>query len=73
LQTLPDRELRAGLAEVIKYGAIVDAEFFAWIEDNLDALIGRDAGALPSRYGAPANSRRRSSPTTSARAAAARY
>jgi 3-dehydroquinate synthase len=46
LQTLPDRELRAGLAEVIKYGAIVDAEFFAWIEDNLDALIGCDAGAL---------------------------
>ena len=46
LKTLPDRELKAGLAEVIKYGAIVDADFFAWIEDNLEALIARDADAL---------------------------
>ncbi len=46
LRTLPDRELKAGLAEVIKYGAIVDADFFAWIEDNLEALIARDAEAL---------------------------
>ena len=46
LKTLPDRELKAGLAEVIKYGAIVDADFFAWIEDNLEALIARDAEAL---------------------------
>ena len=46
LRTLPERELKAGLAEVIKYGAIVDADFFAWIEDNLEALIARDAEAL---------------------------
>ncbi len=46
LSTLPDRELKAGLAEVIKHGAIVDAEYFAWIEENLEALIARDAQAL---------------------------
>ena len=46
LATLPDRELRAGLAEVIKYGAICDADFFAWLEINLDALLQRDADAL---------------------------
>ena len=46
LRTLPDRELKAGLAEVIKYGAIVDAEFFGWLEDNIEALITRDAAAL---------------------------
>jgi 3-dehydroquinate synthase len=46
LATLPDRELRAGLAEVIKYGAICDANFFAWLEDNIDALLQRDADAL---------------------------
>ena len=39
LATLPDRELKAGLAEVIKYGAIADVEFFAWLETNADALI----------------------------------
>src|SRR5210317_1835471 len=46
LKTLPDRELKAGIAEVIKYGAIVDADFFAWLEDNIEALIARDADAL---------------------------
>lgn len=46
LATLPDRELKAGLAEVIKYGAIVDVEFFAWLETNADALVARDAEAL---------------------------
>jgi 3-dehydroquinate synthase len=46
LATLPDRELRAGLAEVIKYGAICDADFFAWLETNMDALLLRDADAL---------------------------
>ena len=46
LKRLPDRELKAGLAEVIKYGAIVDAEFFAWLEDNIEALVTRDAEAL---------------------------
>jgi 3-dehydroquinate synthase len=46
LQTLPARELRAGLAEVIKYGLIDDAEFLAWLEQNLDALLALDPGAL---------------------------
>jgi 3-dehydroquinate synthase len=46
LDTLPDREFRAGLAEVIKYGAIVDAGFFAWLEGNIDALLAREADAL---------------------------
>ena len=46
LQTLPDRELSAGLAEVIKYGPIADAPFLAWIEEHLDALLRRDMPAL---------------------------
>ena len=46
LQTLPKRELAAGLAEVIKYGIILDAEFFAWLEHNLDALLALDTQAL---------------------------
>lgn len=46
LVTLPDRELRAGLAEVIKHGVISDAEFFEWLEINIDALLARDAAAL---------------------------
>jgi 3-dehydroquinate synthase len=46
LDTLPDRELSAGLAEVIKYGPIADEAFLAWIETNLDALWARDKRAL---------------------------
>ena len=46
LATLPDREFRAGLAEVIKYGAIVDRTFFEWLEGNMPALLDRDPGAL---------------------------
>jgi 3-dehydroquinate synthase len=46
LQTLPDRELKAGLAEVIKYGAIADIDFLAWLEQHLDDLLGGDATAL---------------------------
>jgi len=46
LNTLPERELKAGLAEVIKHGAIADAEFFTWLEDNMGALLARDADAL---------------------------
>lgn len=42
LDTLDDRELRAGLAEVIKYGFIIDAAFFSWLENNIDALLARD-------------------------------
>jgi 3-dehydroquinate synthase len=43
---LPDRELAAGLAEVIKYGPIADDAFLGWIEANLDALWSRDKKAL---------------------------
>jgi 3-dehydroquinate synthase len=46
LQTLPPRELSAGLAEVIKYGPIADMAFLEWIETHLDALLARDPGAL---------------------------
>lgn len=46
LDTLPDKELSAGLAEVIKYGLISDAEFFTWLEANVDALLARDPAAL---------------------------
>jgi shikimate kinase / 3-dehydroquinate synthase len=46
LHTLPERELSAGLAEVIKYGAVIDAEFFRWIETNIDKLMARDNAAL---------------------------
>ena len=46
LTTLPPRELRAGLAEVIKYGLICDAAFFAWLEGHMDALLAGDPAAL---------------------------
>jgi 3-dehydroquinate synthase len=46
LSTLPDRELSAGLAEVIKYGLIRDPGFFTWIEANMDRLLAHDPGAL---------------------------
>ena len=46
LDTLPQRELVAGLAEVIKYGPIADDSFLAWIEENLEALLKRDKNAL---------------------------
>ncbi len=46
LDTLPDCELSAGLAEVIKYGLIRDPAFFAWLEENMDALLARDKAAL---------------------------
>src|SRR5437879_4297851 len=46
LATLPERELRAGLAEVIKYGLICDAALFAWLEEHLDELLARDGAAL---------------------------
>jgi 3-dehydroquinate synthase len=46
LQSLPERELSAGLAEVIKYGPIFDMAFFDWIEANMHALRQRDASAL---------------------------
>lgn len=46
LRTLPPRELRAGIAEVIKYGLICDEPFFAWLELNMDALLAADPVAL---------------------------
>jgi len=46
LDTLADRELRAGLAEVIKYGLIVDATFLEWLERHLDDLLAREPAAL---------------------------
>jgi 3-dehydroquinate synthase len=46
LTTLPDRELKAGLAEVIKYGAIADLEFLGWLEANMGELLRKDPDAL---------------------------
>jgi 3-dehydroquinate synthase len=46
LDTLPDRELRAGLAEVIKHGFVLDPEFVGWLEANIDKLLARDRVAL---------------------------
>jgi len=46
LRTLPPRELRAGFAEVVKYGAIADAGFLAWLEANAAALLASDDAAL---------------------------
>ncbi len=46
LNTLPDRELSAGLAEVIKHGAIIDLPFFGWIETNIEKLRAKDPAAL---------------------------
>jgi 3-dehydroquinate synthase len=46
LKTLPGRELRAGFAEMVKYGAIVDAAFLDWLEAQAEALLARDDAAL---------------------------
>lgn len=46
LQTLPARELSAGLAEVIKYGIIIDHDFFIWLEDNIESLLRLEPEAL---------------------------
>ena len=46
LGTLPERELASGIAEVVKYGLIWDAELFVWLEENVDKLMARDAQAL---------------------------
>lgn len=46
LRTLPERELRAGLAEVVKYGAVFDARFLAWLDAHADALLARDDAVL---------------------------
>jgi len=46
LETLDDREVSAGFAEVVKYGLIRDAKFFDWLENNIEKLLNRDADAL---------------------------
>jgi len=46
LRTLPDRDLRCGLAECVKHGVIRDPDLFAWIEDNVDRIIGLESNAL---------------------------
>ncbi|MDN5346853.1 MAG: 3-dehydroquinate synthase [Clostridia bacterium] len=46
LRTLPPREVRAGLAEVIKYGVIAEADFFAYLENNLEAALNLDPAVL---------------------------
>jgi 3-dehydroquinate synthase len=46
LRTLPDRELSAGCAEVVKYGLIADADLFAWLEEQAESLLRRDRAAL---------------------------
>ena len=46
LNSLPDRELRAGIAEVIKHGLILDLEFLEWLEARIDSLLARDPAAL---------------------------
>src|SRR3954469_5592542 len=46
LQSLPEREYRAGLAEVVKYGVIQDADFFAYLETNIDQVNARDGATL---------------------------
>lgn len=46
LQSLPKREYRAGLAEVIKYGLITDLDFFVWLEENMSRLLAREDGAV---------------------------
>jgi 3-dehydroquinate synthase len=46
LRSLPNREYRAGLAEVVKYGVILDPRFFAYLEDQVDAIRQRDSEVL---------------------------
>ncbi|UOO82694.1 3-dehydroquinate synthase [Uruburuella testudinis] len=46
LNSLPPRELSAGLAEVIKYGMLGDIDFFEWLENNMDALVQQEPAAL---------------------------
>lgn len=46
LFTLPDRELSAGLAEVIKHAAIADSDYFSWLEENMPAILARETAAL---------------------------
>ncbi len=70
LDTLPEREYRAGLAEVVKYGVILDAEFFAYLEQNIERVSNeRDADVLAARHRPllPAEGRRGRSRTSAKR------
>lgn len=51
LATLPERELRAGLAEVVKHALLADAGFFSWLEQSAGALMARDGAALAAAVG----------------------
>jgi 3-dehydroquinate synthase len=46
MKTLPERQFRSGIAEVIKYGVIADAQLFAYLEQNIEKLLRQDSGAL---------------------------
>lgn len=46
LETLPEKELRSGMSEVVKYGVILDADFFKWLEENIEKLLNKDSDAL---------------------------
>jgi 3-dehydroquinate synthetase len=46
LSTLPERDFRGGMAEAVKHGLIADASYFAWMDDNAEALVRRDEAAL---------------------------
>jgi len=72
LATLPDRELRAGAAEVIKHGFALDAALVEWLEANLEALLGREPDALTHAVRRSCELRRRWWRRTSARADNAR-
>ncbi|XZE43319.1 3-dehydroquinate synthase [Pirellulaceae bacterium SH467] len=46
LQSLPDREFRSGIAEIVKYGVILDPELFDWIEQNVAPILSRESNAM---------------------------
>lgn len=51
LATLPAREMRAGYAEIVKYGLLGDRDFYGWLEDNVGQVLGKDAAALRRAVG----------------------
>ena len=67
LATLPEREYRAGLAEVVKYGVILDEEFFSYLEANVAGLRARQDDVLRHVVGAAASSKPMSFRPTSAK------
>ncbi len=72
LNTLDDRQLRAGIAEIIKYGLIRDPRFFEWLEVNVEALLARDPQALAYAIERSCqNKKQRWWPPTNAKAASA--